>query len=97
MGELARLRELLEGVIGGGNGPRGPGASAPSPTESERQTDAATKETPRVQPEMADEETREVSRADATAPMKSVSDGPTAQGGPRQRRNGGNRQTARSA
>ncbi len=94
LGELARLRELLEGVIGGGNGPRGPGASAPIPKESARPADDATKETPRVQGDAADDEAREASRADTTAPMKRVSDAPTAQGAPRQRRNGGDRQAA---
>src|SRR5436309_9529768 len=62
LGELARLRELLEGVIGGGNGPRGPGESAPAPKDSPSPSAAATKETARVQRDAADDETREVGK-----------------------------------
>jgi chromosome segregation ATPase len=94
LGELARLRELLEGVIGGGNGPRGPGATAPAPKQSDGQADDATRETPRVQPEMADGEAPEDGQEATTQRVQRVSDDTAPQGAPRQRRSTGTRQTA---
>ncbi|HEX6476611.1 MAG TPA: DivIVA domain-containing protein [Acidimicrobiales bacterium] len=80
LGELARLRELLEGVIGGGNGPRGPGEALPPGDDSDGPVDATTRQQARVERDAADDETREV--------------GPADQGAPRQRRANGDRRPA---
>jgi chromosome segregation ATPase len=94
LGELARLRELLEGVIGGGNGPRGPGESASAPKDAESPAEPATKETAQVQRDPAADETREVSTGGPTEPIETVSDDTAEQVAPRQRRSSGTRQTA---
>jgi chromosome segregation ATPase len=94
LGELARLRELLEGVIGGGNGPRGSGASAPVPEESEQAAGEATKEAPRLERDADADETREVSRAATRDRIPSGSDVTAEQGAPRPRKSGGSRQAA---
>src|SRR5437763_1710514 len=94
LGELARLRELLEGVIGGGNGPRGPGASAPEPEEDEGAADPATKETARVERDPAADETRGVRKDTPTERIEPVADDTSEQTAPRQRRATAARQAA---
>ncbi|HEY3703244.1 MAG TPA: DivIVA domain-containing protein [Acidimicrobiales bacterium] len=97
LGELARLRELLEGVIGGGNGPRGPGETVPPGGDADDQADA-TKETARVERDPAADESREVDGGGTTKRIQRVSDDTAEQAAPRQRRpNGGRRPATKSA
>ena len=93
LGELARLRELLEGVIGGGNGPRGPGAAVPPSGDADGPADA-TRETPRVESDAATDETREVDSGGTTKRIQQVSDDTAEQAPARQRRPDGNRRPA---
>lgn len=96
LAELARLRELLEGVIGGGNGPRGPGEALPPQDDSDSPADA-TRETPSVERNSAADETREVDGGGTTKRIQRVSDDTAEQTAPRQRRTSGNRPAAKSA
>jgi chromosome segregation ATPase len=93
LGELARLRELLEGVIGGGNGPRGPGEAAPPGGDADDSADA-TKETARVERDAEADETREVDGGGTTKRIQRVSDDTDEQPAPRQRRSNGDRRPA---
>lgn len=97
LSELARLRELLEGVIGGGNGPRGPGALVPDGEVPDGSPEDATREAPGVDSDPTTDETREVRGAGTTQRIQRVSDDAAGQDASRQRRTGGTRQTARSA
>jgi chromosome segregation ATPase len=94
LGELARLRELLEGVIGGGNGPRGPGGALPPSGNSDGAVDATTRETARVERDHAADETREVGGDNRTQRVARVSDDTADQPAPRQRRANGDRRPA---
>jgi chromosome segregation ATPase len=93
LGELARLRELLEGVIGGGNGPRGPGEAVPPGGDADDSADA-TKETARVERDAEADETREVDGGGTTKRIQRVSDDTDEQPAPRQRRSNGDRRPA---
>jgi chromosome segregation ATPase len=96
LGELARLRELLEGVIGGGNGPRGPGEAVPASGDSDGAADA-TRETARVERNSSADETREVDGGGTTKRIQRVSDDKVEPAAPRQRRSSGDRPATKSA
>jgi chromosome segregation ATPase len=94
LGELARLRELLEGVIGGGNGPRGPGEALPPRGDADGAMDAATRETAHVELDHGVDETREIGGDSRTQRVPRVSDDTGDQAAPRQRRANGDRRPA---
>ncbi len=98
LGELARLRELLEGVIGGGNGPRGPGAALPDVGDADGLVDPATSESAHLEHDPEADETREVDGGGTTKRIERVSDETAEQAPARQRRTSGDRRpAARSA
>jgi chromosome segregation ATPase len=94
LGELARLRELLEGVIGGGNGPRGPGEALPPRGDADGPVDATTRETARVERDHGADETREIGGDGRAQRVPRVSDDTADEAAPRQRRASGDRRPA---